>query len=694
MRSGRIAAAALAAAACMLGAAGAGRAGPDPGFGTFGAAFTGSGPLPFAVAADGQGRVVVAGLSGQSGFVERFTASGVPDAAFATNGVASFSSQVPSVAVDSQDRVVAAAGSSVVRLTTSGLPDTTFGIGGATTIAFGTGYVVRAVAVDASDRVVVAALHPTSGRVEVARLLTDGTVDSSFGLVDAGLLGGLASVAIGPDGRIFVAGSAGGNAAVVAVLPTGAIDTTFGSSGVATVDVGGNDGADAVAVDGAGDVVLGGTSVPGTSPAAGTPFVARLDSTGALDATFGTGGIAVPALPAGTGWLAQGLALGPGGRIALAGPTFAGTTVGGALFVLDANGAPDGGYVSGGLLQSSGFDTGVAFDSAGRLLLTGQLGPPVPTGFVRRFVDSSPDTTPPAVQIQSIKVGAVGTSGAVVTYTTSVFDDVDTGLSASCTPASGSVFPVGTTTISCTATDTAGNTGYASANVTVHPAPVVTVPSSPVTAEATGPSGAAVAFSASADEGGSPLPVSCSPASGSTFAVGDTTVTCSAQDVYGTSASATFTVTVTDTTAPVLTLPHVTVDATGPGGAAVAFAATAADLVDGAVPVSCTPASGTTFPIGNAPVSCTATDAHQNTASGSFVVEVLGAPQQLAALKRLAAPYPPLARRLATVALSDPRQACVRLDQFAQAALEDPGGAVGAALAVRARRIEAVLGVC
>jgi hypothetical protein len=109
MRSGRIAAAALAAAACMLGAAGAGRAGPDPGFGTFGAAFTGSGPLPFAVAADGQGRVVVAGLSGQSGFVERFTASGVPDAAFATNGVASFSSQVPSVAVDSQDRVVAAA---------------------------------------------------------------------------------------------------------------------------------------------------------------------------------------------------------------------------------------------------------------------------------------------------------------------------------------------------------------------------------------------------------------------------------------------------------------------------------------------------------------------------------------------------------------------------------------------------------
>jgi hypothetical protein len=38
-----------------------------------------------------------------------------------------------------------------------------------------------------------------------------------------------------------------------------------------------------------------------------------------------------------------------------------------------------------------------------------------------------------------------------------------------CTPASGTIFPVGTTTVDCSAKDTAGNTAHASLNVTVVP---------------------------------------------------------------------------------------------------------------------------------------------------------------------------------------------------------------------------------
>ncbi len=80
-----------------------------------------------------------------------------------------------------------------------------------------------------------------------------------------------------------------------------------------------------------------------------------------------------------------------------------------------------------------------------------------------------------------------------------------------------------------------------------------------------------------------------------------------------------------DTTAPVITTPAspVTVTATTPAGATVAFSVSATDAVDPAPVVSCTPASGTTFAIGDTTVNCTATDASTNSASASFVVSVV-----------------------------------------------------------------------
>jgi outer membrane protein assembly factor BamB len=77
------------------------------------------------------------------------------------------------------------------------------------------------------------------------------------------------------------------------------------------------------------------------------------------------------------------------------------------------------------------------------------------------------DTTPPTINVPPT-VTAKGTSsnGAVVTYTVTASDPDDTA-TVSCSPASGSVFPIGWTTVSCTATDTAGNTSSASFLVVV-----------------------------------------------------------------------------------------------------------------------------------------------------------------------------------------------------------------------------------
>ena len=61
---------------------------------------------------------------------------------------------------------------------------------------------------------------------------------------------------------------------------------------------------------------------------------------------------------------------------------------------------------------------------------------------------------------------------------------------------------------------------------------------------------------------------------------------------------------------------------TSASGTAVTFAPTAIDAYDGAVPVTCTPASGSTFAVGTTKVSCTATNAGGYSASGTFDVTV------------------------------------------------------------------------
>src|SRR5207247_4274440 len=107
-----------------------------------------------------------------------------------------------------------------------------------------------------------------------------------------------------------------------------------------------------------------------------------------------------------------------------------------------------------------------------------------------------------------------------------------------------------------------------------------------------------------------PLAVTCTPPSGATFALGVTTVTCSATDAQGNTSTGQFNVTVQDTAAPTLVLPtRITAQATGAEGAAVTYDASAIDLVDGSVPLECSVASGDIFLPGTTTVTCSAIDA-------------------------------------------------------------------------------------
>ncbi len=84
------------------------------------------------------------------------------------------------------------------------------------------------------------------------------------------------------------------------------------------------------------------------------------------------------------------------------------------------------------------------------------------------------------------------------------------------------------------------------------------------------------------------------------------------------------------TTPPTIVVPApMTVNATGPAGATVAYTATATDDIDTTATVDCAPPPGSRFAIGDTTVACGSTDAAGNAASASFVVTVLGANQQI-----------------------------------------------------------------
>ena len=169
---------------------------------------------------------------------------------------------------------------------------------------------------------------------------------------------------------------------------------------------------------------------------------------------------------------------------------------------------------------------------------------PIVGGYPSAFASGAftPDATLPVLQVPPTITSEATGPTTPVTFAVTATDDEDPSPTVACTPTSGSGFPVGTTTVHCTAADLTGNVGASSFDVKIvdTTAPTLHLPE-PITVAATSPAGARVTFAATATDIADPHPtVSCLPASGTTFAFGNTTVHCTATDASSRSSTGSF----------------------------------------------------------------------------------------------------------------------------------------------------------
>ena len=177
---------------------------------------------------------------------------------------------------------------------------------------------------------------------------------------------------------------------------------------------------------------------------------------------------------------------------------------------------------------------------------------PTSINFSLRVVDAPPPNTDPTLTVPasfSVEGDTLGGWASPQQWNVSATDaEDDPDPQPSCTPAAGTVLPVGVTTVNCTVTDSAGSTTTAHFDVTVTDknGPTLSGVPSDINVITSDQGGRTVTFDTPTanDVVDGPRSVTCSPPSGEVFTVRTTEVTCTATDKTGNPGTATFHVTV------------------------------------------------------------------------------------------------------------------------------------------------------
>jgi len=329
----------------------------DPRFGNGGVAFTDfsqTTDLPYSVAVQADGKIVLCGQSGVSpnlhSALARYNRNGRLDSTFGTGGKVavtfnSVSDYLFAVALQSDGKIVAAGSASetaflVARFNADGSLDQGFGTNGSVETAFGDQSAeARGIVVQADGKIIVVGVSGAGSYSELndfalARYNSNGSLDQSFGsggkvkthFPGVDNTGSTAtSVALQPDGKLVVGGyrkqsdRTPHEFALARYNSNGTLDSAFGQAGKVMTRLGLGDAYSfGIALQSNGRIVLAGYS----STTLDHDFtIVGYTTNGTLDSTFGNGGIVTTDFSGGTDDIAYAMTRQGDGKLVLAGRT-------------------------------------------------------------------------------------------------------------------------------------------------------------------------------------------------------------------------------------------------------------------------------------------------------------------------------------------------------------------------------------
>ncbi len=348
----------------------------------------------YAVAVDAGGKVLIAGQSysavGPAMAIWRYRKIGTLDTSFGVNGVVLSSGSGRAITLDSSGKILVAGykdkgnndGMAIWRYDSSGTADNSFASGGMVTTADAHDNYGYSIALDGSNKIVVAGSTSSGSTTAMALWRYDaaGEPDAAFNNTGRAVFSsghgfdrGTASRVLA-GGKILVAGRCFNghdfDMKIWRYMANGELDTGFANSGVVDYDSGGDDAAAALVVDGYGRILVTGHSRDGSTY---NMKVWRYTAAGVLDTSFNNSGIVT--YDDGHNDHGNAIALDSLGNIVVAGYRYNGSFSEVVLWRYKADGAPDGTFGDNGMaVYSDGRDNyprAIALAPSGKIIVVG-----------------------------------------------------------------------------------------------------------------------------------------------------------------------------------------------------------------------------------------------------------------------------------------------------------------------------------
>ncbi len=263
------------------------------------------------------GKIIIAGSTyngtNNDFALARYNADGSQDISFGNNGkvitsIGSGDDYGRSVVIQPNGKITLAGTSNngsesfdfaLARYNSNGSLDTNFGSGGKVTTQLSSFSYddINSIAVQLDGKVVAAGFTQTNGFRDFAitRYNVNGSLDTTFGnggkvITDLGADDSAASLVIQANGKIILAGDRSGSFALARYNSDGSLDTSFGSGGKVTTYMGGISDISSINIQADGKIVAVGDILTGSGVVYTEFALARYNSDGSLNTSFGNGG--------------------------------------------------------------------------------------------------------------------------------------------------------------------------------------------------------------------------------------------------------------------------------------------------------------------------------------------------------------------------------------------------------------------